>query len=130
MHLFSTALVLMYVIFIAVTFLLAIIYNCRDQWIPFAYASIILAIASPLVAFLFIIGKPTKMSGFMYIFEQVLDANLIAFIIVLLHLYLLFTLGLFLKDSVGKKLSSYFYALINKIRTRKYFRNDRNKENF
>lgn len=129
LNLLSTTLVFMYVIFIVATFLLAIIHNFRDQWVPFAYASIVLAIASPLVAFLFINGKPTNTSGFMYVFKQILDANLNAFIIVLLHLYLLFSLGLFLKDNVGKKLSVYFHTWINHIRTRKYVRKDRNKEN-
>ncbi|NBJ69067.1 MULTISPECIES: hypothetical protein [Clostridia] len=116
MKLLSATPVFIYSIFIASTLLLSLIHNFRDRWIPFVYMSIILTIASPLAAFLFIIRKPSDMNGFMYILTQLWDGNVVAFIVVVIHLYLIFSLGLFLKDSLGERFTSCVYLLSDKLK--------------
>lgn len=116
MKLFLAMPVFIYFIFIASTLLLSLIHNFRDRWIPFAYMSIILTIASPLATFLFMIRKPSDMSGLVYIWTQLWGGNVVAFMIIIIHLYLIFSLGLFLKDSFGERFTSSIYLLSNKLK--------------
>ncbi|MFU0788734.1 MAG: hypothetical protein ACFWT6_01975 [Virgibacillus proomii] len=118
-HLVSlpTSVWIIYVVFIAGTLLLAIVSNARDRLIPFAYLSIILSIATPLIGFLYSIGRPEEVNELTYLFSQMWNGSLTAIFIFMSHLYLLVSLGLFIKGNTTVKLSSKLNTMMKKIKS-------------
>ena len=106
----------MYVVFIAGTLLLAIVSNVRDRLIPFAYLSIILSITTPLIGFLYSIDRPEDVNELTYLFSQMWNGSLTAIFIFMSHLYLLVSLGLFIKGNTKAKLISKLYPMMKKIK--------------
>ncbi|WP_164215999.1 hypothetical protein [Virgibacillus sp. YIM 98842] len=100
--------------FLFLTLLTAIVSNFKNKLIPFAYITIIVSLAVPLINLIFIGGKPANISGVSYLLQEFLNRNLWAVLIGLMYIYLTAWAVLFIYTLHGENFKKWYGFMLEK----------------
>ncbi|WP_052360709.1 hypothetical protein [Oceanobacillus manasiensis] len=112
---------IIYIIFISLALITAIISNVKDKLIPFAYLTIILSIGAPLFSFLYTVERPSGSNELSHLFHQVGSGHIAAFILLLSNVYLICWIILFIWAHFGKTIKKYSLMFWNKLRDSRFW---------
>ncbi|MFA1819844.1 hypothetical protein ACDX78_06555 [Virgibacillus oceani] len=101
-----TAGLLFYAGFLFFTLVTAIVSNFKNRLIPFAYITIILSLAVPLMNLLFITGKPADITSTSYLLQEFQARNLWAVLLIIMYIYLAAWIVLFIYTLYGKSFNN------------------------